>query len=230
MPRLSGHELTFSRRWRETFGRVDSAQTAAEAAFLRRVLPLPEFRRVLDVPCGFGRHMAFLCDSGYDVVGIDNDPVVVDEAQAAGLDARLGDMCDLSHLRDDFDAVICMWTSFGYFDVDTNAEVLRGFASRVRSGGRIVLDLLDPAFFESRQGERDNNGVRDRKTIVDGRIRTELEYPGGERDVFEWQLYTPQELALLAGVELVLTCAAFDESAPPRGEAPRMQVVLATSG
>jgi SAM-dependent methyltransferase len=207
---------------------VDAAQTVAEAAFLRRVLPLPEFRRVLDVPCGFGRHMALLVDSGYDVVGIDNDPTVVAEAQAEGLDARLGDMRDLRRLREDFDAVVCMWTSFGYFDAETNADVLRGFAARVRPGGRIVLDLLDPTFFESRQGERDNNGVRDRKTIVDGRIHTELEYPDGERDVFEWQLYTAEELAALAELELVLVCAAFDESAPACGEAPRMQVVLAS--
>jgi SAM-dependent methyltransferase len=200
MAELSGwYEPTFSQRWRETFGRVDAAQTAAEAAFLRRVLPLPDFRQVLDVPCGFGRHMALLVDSGYDVVGIDNDPAIVAEAQAEGLDARLGDMRDLTRLRDDFDAVVCMWTSFGYYDADTNADVLRGFAARVRPGGRVVLDLLDPAFFETRQGER---------------------------DVFEWQLYTPDELASLAELELVLACAAFDESAPACGEAPRMQVVL----
>lgn len=227
---MSGYEAAYSRQWRETFGRVARDQTEAEVAFLRRVLPLPTFRRVLDVPCGFGRHTAGLVDAGYEVVGIDNDPGVVAEAQAEGLDARPGDMRDLSRLRDDFDAVANMWASFGFFDAETNAAVLRGFAARLRPGGRIVFDLYDPAFFEERQGERDNNGVRDRKTIVDGRLRTELDYPGGERDVFEWQLYAAEELAALGGLELVLACAGFDEAAPPSGEQPRMQVVLAATG
>jgi SAM-dependent methyltransferase len=220
--------VAYSQRWRETFGRVPSGQTAVETAFLGRMLPLPAFRRVLDVPCGFGRHMAALVDRGYDVVGIDNDPRVVDEAQAAGLDARLGDMRDLSRFAGRFDAVVNMWASFGFDDAQTNAATLRGFAACLRPGGRVVLDLYDGAFFEARQGERENRGARDRKSLVEGRLRTELDYGDGDRDVFEWQLYTAEELASLAGAELVLACASFDESAPPRGEHPRLQVVLAT--
>ena len=109
-------EPAYSARWREVFGRVDAARTVREVAFLTAVLPLPAFRRVLDVPCGTGRHAAALGARGYAVVGVDLDPDVVAEARAAGVDARVGDMRDLSNLPADFDAVVCLWASFGHFE------------------------------------------------------------------------------------------------------------------
>jgi hypothetical protein len=36
--------------------------------------------------------------------------------------------------------------SFGYLEEEANARVL-AFAERLRLGGRIVLDLYNPAFF-----------------------------------------------------------------------------------
>ena len=57
--------MDYSARWRQTFGEVDPARTARELAFLTRVLPLPEFGCVLDVPCGNGRHMHGMAAAGY---------------------------------------------------------------------------------------------------------------------------------------------------------------------
>jgi hypothetical protein len=136
----------------------------------------------------------------------------------------------LDGLLETFDAVVCMWASFGWFDDATNADVLAGFAERTRPGGVVVLDLYDPAFFRLRQGTRMNRGVRDTKRVVAGnRLRTTLEYPDGQRDEFEWRLYAPDELHELgaaAGLEVVTLCAGFDASAAHVGETPRMQAVL----
>jgi hypothetical protein len=80
------------------------------------------------------------------------------------------------------------------------------------------------------QGEVLNRGVRERKTVQDGRLVTELFYADGTADRFEWQLFTPAELAVAAArhdlVE-VLACAGFDETLPPSPGAPRMQLVFA---
>lgn len=218
----------YSVRWRDTFGRSTPERTAAEVAFLRRVLPLHPFGRVLDVPCGWGRHMLALRDAGYTVVGVDADPSVVREGLAAGLDARLGDMRAVAELGP-FDAVVNMWASFGFFDESGNAQTLRAFRDAVRAGGRIVLDVTDGAFFNAHQGERVNEGVRDRKWVEGGRLYTELTYPDGARDELDWQLWDARGLADFGrevGLELVLACADFDEAVPAAGAHPRMQLVF----
>ena len=231
----SGAGPAYSRAWRETFGRVDAASTEAEVDFLARMLPAPRFVSVLDVACGPGRHLLGLTARGYRAVGVDVDRAVVAEARAAGLDARVGDMHDVSTLGGgfDFDAVICMWASFGYFDSATNAAVLDGFATRLRPGGRLVLDVYHRGFFEARQGERVNRGVRERKTVRGGRLYVELAYPDGERDRLSWQLFAPAELEAAAarvGLSALLRCSGFDERLPPTAEAPRMQLVFERPG
>lgn len=54
----------YSARWRSVFGALDPAGTAADVAFLLRVLPLPEFRHVLAAPCGEGRVVRTLGEHG----------------------------------------------------------------------------------------------------------------------------------------------------------------------
>jgi SAM-dependent methyltransferase len=45
----------------------------------------------------------------------------------------------------EFDAVVNWFTSFGYFDPATNDAVLAAFARALRPGGRLLLDLYNPA-------------------------------------------------------------------------------------
>jgi SAM-dependent methyltransferase len=69
----------------ELWRRVASPEmTAAETAFLVHELRLRAGSRVLDVPCGFGRHaLALAADPGCDVDGVDISQEYVAEAQAA---------------------------------------------------------------------------------------------------------------------------------------------------
>lgn len=223
---------TFSPTWHTTFSaNHDEAETAREVAFLARVLPPPP-ARVLDVPCGFGRHARGLAALGYAVTGVELDERVVAEAirrSRGAIEYVEGDMRELSGLRGDFDGVICMWASFGYFGHDANVAVLGGMAERLRAGGKLVLDVYNPDFVESRQGLFERGPVAETKTVRDGRLRVELAYHGGPvEDVFEWELYRPEQLSELAascGLECVLVCSGFDESAGPSPEAPRIQLV-----
>lgn len=205
----------YSAQWRTTFGEPEPARTDADVAFLRDALPLPDYRRVLDVACGSGRHKRALERVGYEVVGVDNDPAVLPDI--------LADMRDLRTLPRDFDAVISFWASFGYFEDDENADVLASFRERVRPGGRIVLDLYNRTFFEGRpDAERElAGGVRERSTTRGNRRRVELRYPDGHEDVFEWQVFTPDDIHAL-GNQLGLTLLAGASSL----DVPTMQVVF----
>jgi SAM-dependent methyltransferase len=225
---------TYSPTWYRLFGAaVPEERTAREVAFLGRALPLPGFRRVLDVPCGFGRHAAALTVLGYDVTGVERDPDVAVEARrrAPGAEIVVADMRALPPLVP-FDAAVCLWASFGYWDDATNADVLTQLAARVRPRGRLVLDVFDRVFFEPRQGERERDvrGTRvvERHRIRGRRLHVELEYDGtDDRDAFEWRLYLPDELAALTpGLRPLLTCSDWDERTAPDGSRPRYQLVL----
>lgn len=227
----------YSSRWFEVFGdAVDPAQTQREIEFLRRVLPLQTHRKILDVCCGSGRHALGLAHAAYEVTGVDADAAAIEKARRSTHtpSARfiVADMRGLQELPRDFDAVICMWQSFAHFDDHTNQSVLREMANRVRSGGRIVLDVYNRDFFECNQGVRafERNGlpITETKRMDGDRLLVQLTYADGACDQFHWRLYRLAEwrdVAAMCGLALRIECAEFDLRAAPRLRAPRMQLV-----
>ena len=223
-------EPTYSDAWYEIFGRPDPDVTAREVAFLLEVLPTPP-ATVLDVPCGPGRHAAALLQRGYEVTGIDREHRVVAAAREAGVRAHVLDVRSLDELPGTFDAVICMWASFGWFDEVANADVFAQMAVKAR--GVLVLDVFDPTWFRAHQGphtiERGGHLAEEHKRVDGSRLHTTLDYPDGSHDEFSWRLYEPSELMTLgesAGLACELACAGFDVGSTPRGEMARMQLVF----
>lgn len=195
----------YSQRWHETFSK--HLDGSADVAFLAAWLP---HGRVLDVCCGFGRHKRGLEELGWEVVGVERDPEV-----AAAADARCLDMRDLHRVDGTFDAIICMWASFGYFTSAANRRVLAAMIGKLRPGGRLVLELYNREFFEPRQGLRKlEHGVTETKRVEDGRLFVRLDYGDGQTDDMEWELFTPTEIRETVG----LPCIHEDASC----EAPRM--------
>jgi SAM-dependent methyltransferase len=125
-------------------------RTRAEIDFVVRALGLRPGARVLDVPCGFGRHSAELARRGYAAVGVDLSPVMLAAARRRyreGNQLRFiqKDMRRLLY-RAEFDAVVCLFTSFGYFTERENVATLRRMAHALKPGGRLLLDHRNPAF------------------------------------------------------------------------------------
>lgn len=104
-----------------------------------RALRLEPGDRVLDVPCGTGRVATRLVSRGYDVVGVDITERFLEVARSAGLTVRHGDMRELP-FTEEFDAAICMWGSFGYFDDDGNLAQAKAAARSLKPGGRYLID------------------------------------------------------------------------------------------
>jgi SAM-dependent methyltransferase len=225
-------EPTYSDAWFETFSRPDEAQTRREVAFLLRVLPPPP-ASVLDVACGFGRHAGALVERGYGAAGVEKNEAVAAEARLAGVEVHELDMRALREVPGSFDAVICMWASFGWFDDATNADVLAQMAEKTRPGGVVVLDVYDPEWFRAHQGphaiDRGGRRAHEHKRVVGNRLHTTLDYGDGAQDAFEWRLYEPDELRALAAehrLESEIVCADFEPAAVPIGETARMQLVF----
>jgi len=125
-------------------------QTRLEVEFVLRSLRPPEGARILDLPCGYGRHAALLARRGFRMVGVDLSPAMLAEARrrfAEGprLRFRRDDMRRIE-FREEFDAVINLYTSFGYFTPTQNVTALRRMARALRPGGRLLVDHRDPAY------------------------------------------------------------------------------------
>jgi ubiquinone/menaquinone biosynthesis C-methylase UbiE len=125
-----------------------------DAQFIHDQLGLREGANVLDVGCGDGRHAIELAKLGLHVTGLDNSLAMLLAAaahkEAAGVDDKHvtfmhGDMRRLPRDRE-FEAVICVGTTFGYFEEEQNRQCLQEMFERLAVGGRLLLHVFNRDF------------------------------------------------------------------------------------
>lgn len=108
------------------------------------MLELPSGARILDAPCGQGRHSHLLAEAGFDVDGLDYSRVLIQKARKRGTGPTLrytvGDMRRMpARWRGRFDAVLNLFTSFGFFEhPDEDERVVQEFARVLKPGGVLI--------------------------------------------------------------------------------------------
>jgi ubiquinone/menaquinone biosynthesis C-methylase UbiE len=97
----------------------------------------------LDAACGTGRHARHLVELGYEVVGIDLTPEMLDHARRAVPNATFveGDLTDLPAEDGTFTLVVCGLALAHVADLDAAVGEL---ARVLRPGGRCVISALHP--------------------------------------------------------------------------------------
>jgi SAM-dependent methyltransferase len=174
---------------------LDSARREVE--FIDRALALREHALVLDLGCGFGRHSVPLAAKGYRVTGVDLSAPMLSAArtlaneQGVEVDWVERDMRDLSGLGP-FDACVCLYTVFGYFDDATNEHVLQSVHDLLAPSATFLIDVSNPFTLVSRplaESWREGPfGLRLERSFYDGvsgRVMAErlLVSPDGKREV-----------------------------------------------
>ncbi len=96
---------------------------------------------VADVGCGAGRHLVRLRAAGIPAVGLDYSADLLRAGQGPRCRADMRSPPFAGGLG----AALFLFTAFGYFDDAGNLACLRAWTRRLAPGGRLVLDLPDPA-------------------------------------------------------------------------------------
>src|SRR6185437_15815413 len=117
------------------------ALTLADVDFLEKTFDIKPEARILDVPCGNGRHSIELARRGYRVTGIDLSDEFLAAARAE-LDAdwRQGDMRALELEASAFDGAFCFGNSFGYLDHAGVKSFLSALAGALKPGARLIIE------------------------------------------------------------------------------------------
>jgi len=144
-------EEFFDDDYLRTLPYMTDAMTAKESKFIEEHLSLQPKQTVLDIGCGYGRHAIQLAKQGYEVTGIDTSlPLLI---KAAEFTREVGTEVNFMHqdmremtFEDEFDGAYCVMTSFGYFDDDSNRDVLQRIFRAVRPGGRFLLEAINRDF------------------------------------------------------------------------------------
>jgi SAM-dependent methyltransferase len=117
-------------------------QTRSEADFLEKVLEASRGARLLDVPCGHGRHAIELAHRGYRMTGLDSSEDALKQAREATsvpIEWTEADMCELPWTAE-FDGAYCFGNSFGYLNAPDAQAFLSAVANTLKAGARFVVD------------------------------------------------------------------------------------------
>jgi SAM-dependent methyltransferase len=141
------------------FGTAGADQSRRDVDGACRLLELEPGARVLDLCCGPGRHSLELAGRGYRVTGVDLNGAYVDSARTLAGDHRLEAEFVKADAREfvrpgSFDAVINMFTSFGYFDdLSDDLVVLENVRRSLVPGGRLLVETTGKEVV-ARRGDR----------------------------------------------------------------------------
>lgn len=215
-------------------GYAEDESSRKHVDFVIEKLGVQPGARILDLCCGQGRHLLDLMRRGYELVGLDLSEYMLSKCREAaakeGIEPSLirADMRELDFTAE-FDAVINLWTSFGYLESeDEDQKVLDGVSRALKWDGRFFLDVSNRDGLMKRYTERrwqDNargdiviidsrfdcmtgrNNVREITIRADGR-RTE--------NTHSLRMYTYQELEGMlknAGLTIESVWGDYDSSA-----------------
>ena len=202
----------------------DPARSRVEVASMIELLALPVGARVLDLPCGWGRHTLLFAEGGYDAFGADLSLPLLEhaagDASAAGYARRFAaaDVRSLPFRDASFDAVLNVFTSLGLFlDDEQDVLALREARRVLRPGGRLLLESMHRDEVICAYAERD------RWTLPDGteiRMRRRFDPVSGvSHERMRWRTLSGEtgekrhalRLRTATEIDALLTRAGFGE-------------------
>ncbi len=135
--------------FRPLFDNLPKSVTRQEVDYIIRKLGLRPGAKFLDCPCGIGRISIPLAKKGIRVTGVDVTGSYLEEVEKKSRALGLGIKTVHADMRridfdSEFDAAGNLWTSFGYFENESDDQlVLKKLFRALKPGGRFMLHLIN---------------------------------------------------------------------------------------
>jgi ubiquinone/menaquinone biosynthesis C-methylase UbiE len=133
--------------FRPVFDSINPRETSASVKYIVKKLDLKKGSHFLDCPCGIGRIAIPLARKGIRVTGVDITESYLEElaAKSKRLGLKINTVnSDMRRIKFDkeFDAAGNIGTSFGYFDRDSDNDlVLKKMYRALKPGGKFMLHI-----------------------------------------------------------------------------------------
>ena len=119
--------------------------------------------KILDIGCGFGRHIEVIADFSKEVIGIDNNFDMIRKAKDRlsnfkNVKLFVQDAQNLDFDDDYFDYVICLTNTFGDFP-DIKEDVLKEMKRVCKKDGKIIISVYNDKALEIRKKDYEKVGL-----------------------------------------------------------------------
>ena len=130
-----------------------AAERATQLDWLWARLSLESGRRLLDLTCGPGLYAVALAERGLHVTGVDFSPASIAYARRLAGERGMSGRCEFieADVRQfapepqTYDAALFLYGQLAVFPRDEAAALLAKTVAALRPGGRLCVELLDPA-------------------------------------------------------------------------------------
>jgi D-alanine-D-alanine ligase len=191
--------------------------TRKEVDLFSEILNLTADDTILDLCCGQGRHALEITRRGFKVEGLDRSRYLIQKAKASAKKENLsvkfkeGDARKLPFSPDNFEVVMMLGNSFGYFEtVQDDLRILKEIFRVLKPWGRLLLDVTDGEYvkekFQARSWEwigkklfvcRERSLSADRKRLISREVVTDVTKGVIADQFYAERLYTKENLLTL---------------------------------
>jgi SAM-dependent methyltransferase len=137
----------------------DNKDAKKLVSLLFKNIKLNKGAKILDLACGNGRHSILFAKKGYQTTGLDLSEYLISRAEKKlkneyaeyndNLQFEIKDMRKINHVGE-FDLIVNMFTSFGYFSSDgDNEKVIKGVSRALKTGGHFFFDFLNSTYLKN---------------------------------------------------------------------------------